>query len=140
MTNRERITLALIGAAMVALGFTVTQLGDPVLSKKEEIANTIAAAQDAYYAGNGRYFQALRADSAAEMSAKPHYQTKSLTELTGISEDLPFEIEVHQYSGPRGDGYQIFIYEGDAVTPIGFGGEAESRTKAKPPSIATSTP
>lgn len=64
------------------------------------------------------------------LSKKRNKASKYKQTLRSIEDGVEFE--VHEYVGPQGSGYQMFLYETlngkNYVKSIGYGNEAESRT------------
>ena len=96
--------LVLAYTALISLLTAEPKLGvvaDPFIQ-------SIDNSQATYFQQKGRYWQGLKLSATtAERNSRPHYQQESWNDLMTVPEKIPFETEVHQYSGPYGKGYEI---------------------------------
>ena len=137
----------IIGGVALAGGLQI--INTPNKTLEQQILQTIEAAQQDYYQTHNRYFQGLPTSKEIPIStstpdnlnAKPFYQTENWDDFISLS-NLPFQIEIHQYKGPKGDGYQVFFRDSKGIRSYGYGPEAEGKTFEiiNPIIIATTTP
>ncbi len=125
--------LLLLGGKYILTASLVT----PSISLEEQIIKDIEISQDNYFQKNGKYWQGLPTHTSIpdatttpdNLSVKPYYQAEGWNDLVSLSNELPFQIEVHQYKAPGNNyGYQIFLRSDKGTKSIGYGKEAQSRT------------
>lgn len=103
----------------VVLGAGAISLG--ALTDKYDTLAEIKAAEDAYFATNGKYLQVLPGNKL------PHYEAGTVSSKIGRS--IGENIKVVTYITPEGvHGYQVIFDEVDNVKAFGFGPMAESLT------------
>ena len=104
----------------------------PALNTIDSVKDIIVTQQDAYFQGNGKYFQGL----PHKRGGKPHYQEEAWTDLVDLPVGLNFEVTVHQYETPKGEyGYQIVFENDSEIASFGYGPEAANRTYTWPKPI-----
>jgi len=98
---------------------------------EEEMLLEIDIYQEAYLLTHETYFQGIKTSNPLTEETKPTYQNESWSDLN-LSKSSPYEIEIHQYVSPAGQGYNIFYYKTELgknyYKSIGFGPEAADRT------------
>lgn len=115
---------------------TAAEIRQAVDTKLANLWSAIQTRQDSYFSANGRFWQGIRTHSATPAdgteslpdvgTAQPHYQSGAPWP-TGIrTTALPMSIEVHQYDGPAGRGYQATVY-------VTIGGRTWTRTAQSGP-------
>lgn len=142
------IVAVLIGGVALAAGTVFVGTS----TQETDILKAIEVVQTSYYQTHGRYFQGLQTSKSIPTSdiapdnldVKPFYQTEKWSDFIKFPNKLPFQIEIHQYKGPKGDGYQVFFRDKKGMRSYGYGPDAQSQTfeiiNLIPSTIATSTP
>ena len=98
---------------------TMQQVRDAVDANWASFAATLQTKQATYLGAHGRYFQGLPSHTATpadgndaapdSLTATPSYQTDSWASLGGFPATTKSVIECHQYDGPLGKGYLVFL-------------------------------
>lgn len=98
---------------------TPQQVRDAIDAQWAPFAATLQTKQATYLGTHNRYFQGLPSNTAMpgdgtdatpdNLTATPVYQADSWTSLGGFPATTKCVIECHQYSGPLGKGYVVFL-------------------------------
>ncbi len=133
-TGNESLVLQTEVAASTEIASSTESLPALLEVSASDVATEVAALEDEYYRENGRYLQILPNNKL------PAYESGTVVDkLNGAQ--IPYNASVSVYSGPGGQGYQIFYEDDAALYSFGYGPESADRTYTitKQESVASTT-